>query len=187
MRRKTIYAVMAAGGTIGATAAFLQTLEKLTLLENAHAQLTCNLNSVFSCSNVLNAWQSSVFGFPNSIMCLMLFMTFAVAGFIGLGGGHAGKRTRLAVQTIALATLGFASWFMWQSLFRIHAVCIFCLFCVAGLLLVNWAWLRLNADDLPIGSAARDRLKRGFLNGADIFGWVLLAAVLALTIILKFR
>src|SRR6266496_15588 len=64
---------MATGGVIGMIAAFLQTTEKITLLQNKDAILTCDLNSVFSCTSVLSAWQSSVFGFPNSLMCLILF------------------------------------------------------------------------------------------------------------------
>ncbi len=177
---------MTVGGFVGMTAAFLQTLEKLTLLKNKDAVLACNLNSVFSCSNVLNAWQSSVFGFPNSIMCLTLFTIFTAIALAGATGGKLSKGLRLGIQGLSLFTLGFALWFLWQSTYRINALCIFCLFCFAGLLLVNWGWLRHNAADLPIGERGRALLACGIKSGADIFGWVLLAVAVAFAMVLRF-
>lgn len=180
---RRLYAVMSLGGAVGLVAAFLQTLEKLTLLKNKDAVLTCNFNSVFSCSNVLNAHQSSVFGFPNSIMCMLLFATFLVVGLVGLTGGIVARGMRLGVQALALFTLGFSLWFLWQSTYRINALCIFCVFCFAGLLMVNGAWLRGNAADLP-GKVWLERAKH---SGADIFAWLLLAATVALAMIIHFR
>lgn len=177
---------MAAGGAIGMLAAFLQTLEKITLLENKDAVLACNLNSVFSCSSVLQAWQSSIFGFPNSIMCLVLFTIFTTTAIAGATGGRLSRHMRLGVQYISLATLCFAVWFIWQSIFVISAICIFCLFCLLGLLMVNWAWLRINSDILPIGTRARQKLAAGIAKGADIFGWITIALVLTFAMVLRF-
>lgn len=186
MKQRNIYALMTAGGAIGMLAAFMQTLEKITLLKNSEAALTCDLNSVFSCSNVLNAWQSSVFGFPNSLMCLALFTIFATSGLAGLLASKLSRGFRLTVQGLSLFTLGFALWFLWQSTYRISSLCLYCLFCFSGLLLVNGAWLRLNATDLPIGVRARSTLKRAIGSGADIFIWVLLALLVGFAMLLRF-
>ena len=177
---------MAVGGSIGILSAFLQTVEKITLLENKDAVLACNLNSVFSCSSVLQAWQSSIFGFPNSLMCLVLFTIFTTTAMVGATGGKLSKRMRLGVQYVSLATLGFAIWFIWQSIFVISAICIFCMFCLLGLLIVNWAWLRINADILPIGIDARKKLGIGIEKGTDIFGWMTLALIVIFAMILRF-
>lgn len=177
---------MTAGGAIGMVAAFLQTLEKLTLIKNKDAVLTCNLNSVFSCSNVLNAWQSSVFGFPNSIMCLTLFTIFTFAALAGLLGSRLSRAFRFTVQALSLFTLGFALWFLAVSTYVIGSLCIFCVFCFLGLLLVNAGWLRINAVDLPIGVRGRAILMRATKNGSDIFGWFLLAAAVAIAMALRF-
>ena len=72
-KQRLIYGITAIGGAIGLVASFLETLEYQELLKNAHTVLTCDLNSVFSCSSVLNAWQSKVFGFPNSLLCIVFF------------------------------------------------------------------------------------------------------------------
>ena len=186
MKQRTIYALVAAGGLLGMVASFLQTLEKLTLLKNANAELTCNLNSVFSCSNVLNSWQSSVFGFPNSIMCLVLFTIFASVALVGAMGGRLSRGLRLGIQGLSLLTLGFGLWFLSESIYVIGSLCVYCLICFSGLLLVNWGWLRINAPDLPVGKTGQNIVRRAIDKGADLFVWVLLALALTFAIILKF-
>jgi uncharacterized membrane protein len=186
MKQRTVYGIMITGGVIGMIAAFLQTTEKITLLKNKDAILTCNLNSVFSCSNVLNAWQSSVFGFPNSLMCLALFTIFTGIALVGLSGGILPRKLRLGVHALSLFTLGFALWFLAQSIYVIGSLCILCIFCFAGLLMVNWAWLRLNVVDLPFGERGRAALTHAIAKGADIFGWFLLTALVAFAMVLRF-
>lgn len=177
---------MVFGASMGLVAAFWQTLEKIALLKNKDVALSCDLSSVFSCSNVLNAPQSSVFGFPNSIMCMLLFATFLVVGIVGLTGGQIVKKMRLTVQGLSLFTLGFAFWFLFQSTFRIGSICIFCLFCFTGLLMVNGSWLRLNLPDLPLDKKHLKIIKSWKAQGADIFLWILMALTVAAAIIYKF-
>lgn len=167
-------------------ASFLQTLEKIALLKRPDSALVCDLNSVFSCSNVLNAWQSAVFGFPNSLLCMVLFTIFGTVGLVGAAGGKLTRGLRLGIQGVSLFTLGFGLWFLSQSTFVIGSLCLYCLFCFSGLLLVNWAWVRLNAADLPIGARGRAMLQKAISQGADTFAWILLALAIALTMILKF-
>jgi uncharacterized membrane protein len=177
---------MTGGGVIGLAAAFLQMLEKLQLLKAAGKALTCDLNSVFSCSNVLHAWQSSVFGFPNSLMCMVFFTVFAVAGLAGLSGASLPRGFRMGIHALSLFVLGFALWFLWQSIYAIGSLCILCIFCFAGLLLVNWGWVRINAHDLPVGAHGRAVLAQLIKNGADIFAWFLLATLVAFAMLLRF-
>lgn len=177
---------MLGGAAVGVVAAFLQTLEKLSLIENQGKALACDINSVFSCSNVLNAWQSSVFGFPNAIMCLALFVIFATVALAGFSGGKLSKGFRLGVQFLTLFTLGFGIWYLQQSAYVIHAMCIFCIFCFIGLLFVNGTWLRINADDLPISDNARAKLKKAISSGTDIFGWTVLGLLVTFLVAVKF-
>ncbi|HSE61894.1 MAG TPA: vitamin K epoxide reductase family protein [Candidatus Saccharimonadales bacterium] len=186
MKQRTIYSIMVAGGVVGVVAAFLQTLEKLVLLQNKDAVLPCNFNSVFNCSTVLNAWQSSVFGFPNSIMCMALFVIFATTAFVGAVGGTLPGKLRLSIQALVLFTLGFALWFLWQSTFEIGALCIFCIFCFGGLLLLNWGWLRLNASILPIGERGREFVQKVIVAGWDTLAWAALGALVGLTMAARF-
>jgi uncharacterized membrane protein len=177
---------MTVGGFIGTIAAFLQTVEKINLLKNPSGPLTCDLNSVFSCTNVLNSWQSGVFGFPNSLMCMAFFVIFTSIGLAGWSGAKLPRNLRLGIQALALGVLGFGLWFMQQSIYSIGALCILCIFCISGLLVVNWAWLRINAADLPIGQRGRKIVQSGIAKGADTFAWVLLALIIAGAMIQRF-
>lgn len=177
---------MTAGGLVGVVAAFMQTLEKIQLLKNPSNPLTCDLSSVFSCTNVLNAWQSSVFGFPNSLMCMGFFVVFASIGLAGWTGAKLPRGLRLGIQALALGVLGFGLWFMQQSIYSIGALCLYCVFCITGLVVVNAAWLRINAEDLPIGVRGRALLQRGIAKGADIFAWTVLWLILAFLILERF-
>jgi uncharacterized membrane protein len=177
---------MTIGAVIGVAASFLETLEYQEILKNSHAQLVCNLNSVFSCGNVLNSWQSKIFGFPNSLLCMMFFTLMLSVALVGLSGGILAAKFRLWMHGITTFFLGFGLWFMSESTFQIKALCILCLFCLAGLLLLNWGWLRTNAYILPIGARNRKRLHDYIQKGADTFVWLLLAILIAFVMFLKF-
>jgi len=183
---KKLYAWMSFGAALGVVAAFWQTLEKLTLIKNKDAVLQCNISKVFSCSNVLNSHQASVFGFPNSIMCLILFVIFLSVALVGLTGGAVSKKMRLSVQGLSLFTLGFALWFLYQSTYNIGAICIFCVACFTGLLIVNWAWLRLNVNDISKNVNTRKKLNNMIKTGADLFIWIVIALVVVGAILFQF-
>lgn len=88
---KRLYETIAIAGAIGFLASFFQLLEKIHLLEKPSAQLICNINPVFNCTNILNVWQSSVFGFPNSLICIVFFVIMTTAGLIGWFDVSVGK------------------------------------------------------------------------------------------------
>lgn len=182
---KKIYAFMTAGGAIGMIAAFLQLLEKLELIKNKDAVLTCNFNSIFSCSSVLNAPQSEVFGFPNSILCLTLFTIFFAVGLAGINGVLS-RRLRVGIQMLSAVTLLFALWSLWEDTFAIEALCVFCLICFVGLLMINSAWLRLNVADLPAHSHIKAWLFYLIRHQYDVLIWLLLGLIVGGVMILKF-
>lgn len=186
MKSSKLYIWMSLGSAVGLVASFWQLLEKLTLLKNSHAVLSCNLNSVFNCSNILNAHQSSVFGFPNSLMCVIFFTMMLVAGLVGWTGSQINKGLRFVLQAFTLFFLGFGFWYLWQSIFVIGALCIFCIFCYGGLLFVNGAWFRLNYKDYPLSKKMMASLSLWVSRGADIFVWCLIAAAIVLEAIIKF-
>jgi uncharacterized membrane protein len=187
IKQRTIYGLIATGGAVGLVASFLETIEYQEILKNAHAQLVCNLNSVFSCGNVLNSWQSKIFDFPNSMLCMVFFTLMLSSGLIGLTGSVLVPKLRLWLHGIATFFLCFALWFMWESTFRVHALCILCLFCLAGLFMLNWGWLRINIDILPISSHRRKQLHKAIARGTDTFAWLVLAILIAGVMFLKFR
>ncbi len=183
---KTLYKILTFGAAIGFTASFLQMLEKITLLKNAHSVLSCNLSSVFNCSNILNAHQSSVFGFPNSMLCISFFAIMFSAGLIGWTGAQINAKLRLVYQAMALFFIGFGFWYFWQSIFNIGSLCIYCVFCYGGVLAISGAWFRLNYKNLHLSARYQKIADRMVASGLDIFIWCLIALAIVLEAIIKF-
>jgi uncharacterized membrane protein len=160
-------------------------MEKLALLKNSSEVLSCNINSALSCSNVLNSHQASVLGPPNALICSLMFCFFAI-GLVSLTGSIITAKMRLITQFLVFFTLGFGTWFLEQSNFAIGALCIFCIFNIFALLLINGVWFRLNYADLPISKKLRPTFDKWLKLGADYFVWSLFALLIVLASIIKF-
>jgi len=185
-KQQVLYLVMVIGAVAGFIASFWQLLDKLQLLKNSHVALSCNLNSVFNCTNILNSHQSSVFGFPNALMCVIMFTIALVAGLIGMGGAGIAKGLRFFFQFLAFFTVVFGLWYLWESIFNVGALCIFCVFCFSGVLLINFAWLRINYKDYPLSKKCSLWLSKSIAHGADIFLWILIGLVVVAEALIKF-
>ncbi len=181
-KQRILYAEVVIGSTVGLVAAFLQMLEKIEHLRHPTATLVCNINSVFNCSNVLDAWQSSFFGFPNSLMCMVFFTLLLGFGIVGLTGGIVTRVIRLVMQFLAVFFLGFGAWYLYQSIYAIGAVCLYCLFCYGGVILLNAACLRLNEAEVP----GKDLLQRLIHSNWDIVLWLVWVLIITLAIFTKF-
>lgn len=177
---KVMWGVASVGAAIGAIASFIQIIERISYADNPLQQLSCDVNSVFSCSTVFDGWQSSVFGFSNAIMCLAFFGIILGTTLAGLTGLTIAKSLRLTMHGFSVFFLGFGAWYLQQSAFSIGALCLFCMFCYTGVITINWAWLRINANDLPLLTKnQKTRLQSAFSKGIDTFAWILWGLVIA--------
>lgn len=177
---------MTVAAAIGFLSSFLQMLEKLELLANPRADLFCNINAVFSCNNILNAWQSSVFGFPNALMCLIFFTVMLAAGIIGWSNGVISKATRLTLHGMTLFFVGFGFWYLWQSIFVVGAMCIYCIGCYGAVLALAHAWLRLNYKDLPLNKRILKLINRLVASGCDLLVWIGIGLAIVVELIIQF-
>ncbi len=180
-----LWQTLTGAALVGATASFIQIIERIQYAEAPTRQLFCNLNSVFSCSNVFAAWQSSVFGFSNAIMCLAFFVTIFGAALAGLTGAQLSRNLRAWLQGLSVFFLLFGAWYLWQSTYVIGALCIFCIFCYAAVILMNFAWLRLNAEDFPLKSG-REGMRWLVARNADVALWVIWTLTVAGWMLLRF-
>lgn len=186
MKQKLLYGVVTLGAAVGFLASYLQMLEKITLLKNASANLACNISSVFNCSNILNAHQSSVFGFPNSLLCISFFAVTMSAGLVGWTGAQIHPKLRLIYQALGIFFIGFGFWYFWQSIFNIGSICIYCLFCYGGVLAVSGAWFRLNYRDWPVSKTAQKNLAKAVKLNLDIAVLCLIALIIVAEALVKF-
>lgn len=183
---KLSYVAMLVGACTGIVASFIQLIDKMALLENSGEALSCNINSVFNCSDVLSAWQSSLFGFPNTMISLTFFVFFGAIAIVGLSGGAITRKLRLWTQGMALFMLAFGLWFLLQSIYAIGALCLLCMVLFASLLVINWGWLRANSSELPIAKQYKKILAEWISKGYDTLIWLSIAVVLALMMVQKF-
>ena len=176
---KTIWAVLTVNAAAGLLASFIQTIERINYAKNPKLPLQCDINSVFSCSNVFDAWQSSVFGFSNSLLCIVFFAVIAGAGLAAATGSEINRMLRLVLHSFSVFFLGFGAWYLWQSTYVIGYICVFCSICYTAVIAMNWAWLRINAADYFDSKKSYKKWQKIEKSGADTFGWLLYAIIFA--------
>jgi uncharacterized membrane protein len=114
-------------GTIGIIAAFVLTMEKMTLLANPNYQPSCNLNPVLSCGSIIRTKQASAFGFPNPFIGLAGYAVIITIGMGILAGATYKKWFWKGLNIGALFGLLFIHWLFYESLYDIGALCIYCM------------------------------------------------------------
>lgn len=114
-------------GVVGLAAALTLTVEKIEILINPDYVPSCSINPVLSCGSVMITPQASAFGFPNPLIGIVAFSVVVVTGVLAVSkvalprwywGG-------LAVGT--LLGVAFVHWLIFQSLYRIGALCPYCM------------------------------------------------------------
>ncbi len=115
------------GGAIGLIAAFTLLIEKIKLLEDPSYVPSCSLNPVLSCGTIMKTDQASVFGFPNPMLGLVAFTVVVTLGVVLLTGTTLPRWVWAGLQLGSLAGIGFVAWLVFQSLYRIGALCPYCM------------------------------------------------------------
>lgn len=115
------------GGFIGLICAFIIMYEKLQLFQNASYEPSCNLNPVISCGSVMKSAQSHVFGFPNPIIGLIAFPVLITTGMAMFAGATFKRWYYWGLEVGTIFGLAFVHWLFFQSVYRIHALCPYCM------------------------------------------------------------
>lgn len=115
------------GGVIGLLSSITLTVEKIELLRNAAYVPTCNINPILSCGSVMVTKQASVLGFPNPLLGIAGFTVVVVTGVLAVAKVPlprwywTGLEVGLAIGAV------FVHWLIFQSLYRIGALCPYCM------------------------------------------------------------
>lgn len=178
----SLWWVVAGSSTIGLIASLAQTIELIQHLKTPASKLICDLNVVFSCANVFGAWQSRVFGFSNSLVCMMFFAITLGIALVAATCSSVHARVRLIAHFFSVFFLAFGAWYLWQSTFDIGYICIFCLFCYSAVIIMNWAWFRLNYRMLPLRSTLKTKLTHFVSANGDTYIAAAYALIVGLVI-----
>ncbi|MFD8920458.1 vitamin K epoxide reductase family protein [Streptomyces sp. NPDC059569] len=130
--------LLVTGGLTGLLAAFTLTIERFALLEDPSYTPSCSINPVLSCGSVMTTPQAEVLGFPNPLLGIAGFAVVTVLGTVLLAGAILPRWFWLVIQ--AGVTLGaiFVHWLIFQSLYRIDALCPYCMVVWAVMIPVFW-------------------------------------------------
>lgn len=143
------WAVLIAG-IIGLAASVTLTVEKIRLLTDSSYVPSCNLNPVLSCGPVMATPQASVLGFPNPLMGIVAFTVVVVTGVLAVAKIPLPRWYWGGITVGVLAGAGFVHWLIFQSLYRIGALCPYCMvvWAVTMVLLVIFTALAFEPDRL---------------------------------------
>jgi uncharacterized membrane protein len=143
-------------GIVGWLASGALVLEKLAVLKDPSHVTACDVNPWISCGQVMQTWQSSVFGFPNMFIGIVAFAITITVGMALLSGATFARWYWLGLQ--AGVTLGFAFvvWLWSQALYSIHILCPFCMIVWAAMIpLFVWTTVRnITAGVIPMPAGA---------------------------------
>ena len=124
---QVLFGTMLVSAAVGLVAAFVLTLEKIKLLQDPDAVLSCSVNVVLNCASVIKTPQSSVFGFPNSLIGLIgyaVIITVAVAYF---SGARPNKLFWQIANVFYALGAAFSYWLFFTSVYTIQILCPWCL------------------------------------------------------------
>ena len=114
-------------GVVGLAAALTLTVEKIEILINPDYVPSCSINPVLSCGSVMITPQASAFGFPNPLIGIVAFSVVVVTGVLALAGVSLPRWYWVGLAAGTLLGVVFIHWLIFQSLYRIGALCPYCM------------------------------------------------------------
>ena len=114
-------------GVIGLIAAGVLLIEKIALLQDPAYVPTCSINPVVSCGSVIITPQAAVFGPPNPLYGVIAFTLVLVTGVLAVGGVRLPRWYWVGLMIGTAAGVVFVHWLIFQSLYRIGALCPYCM------------------------------------------------------------
>lgn len=130
--------LMLVGGLIGLAASFVLAVEKYTLLADPTYVPTCSLNPVLSCGSIMASPQAEAFGFPNPLLGIVGFAVVAATGAALLAGGRLAGWYWGGLQAGVVGAVILVHWLIFSSLYRIDALCPYCMAVWAVTIPVFW-------------------------------------------------
>jgi uncharacterized membrane protein len=114
-------------GVIGLVSSMTLTVEKIDILANPAYIPSCNINPILSCGSVMVTPQASALGFPNPLLGIMAFTVVVVAGVLAVAKVPLPQWFWIGTTAGLLVGAVFVHWLIFQSLYRIGALCPYCM------------------------------------------------------------
>ncbi|MFE1167076.1 vitamin K epoxide reductase family protein [Nocardiopsis sp. NPDC058789] len=182
------------GGLVGLVAAAALLVERIRVLADPDHVPACSINPVLSCGTVMVTPQAEVFGVPNPLVGVACFavVTAVGAALLARTGPGDGSGTGadpgfrrwfwLGLQAGCLFGVLLVHWLIFQSLYRIGALCPYCMVVWAVTIPIFWyvTLHNLRAGHLPVPGVLRGPtgvLVRNHTVVLTVWGVVIVGAV----------
>lgn len=178
--QNTLPYIIILASLVGLFASVVLAYDQAQIWQSPSYDAPCNLNPVISCGSVINSQQGHVFGIPAPFLGLVSFPAIAMVGVVMLAGAKFKRWFWMGMQLFALGGVVFALWLFWLSLYRIHALCPYCLATDAAMYTLAWYITVFNIKQGYILSAVRYKRITSFItkHHLDILLGVFLAIAL---------
>ncbi|HKU18165.1 MAG TPA: vitamin K epoxide reductase family protein [Candidatus Saccharimonadales bacterium] len=176
--------ILLIGGIIGLLCSLIISIDEFKLLQNPSFRPSCDLNPIVSCGSVMKSAQAHAFGFSNPFIGLMSFPVLITLAVMLLSGSKEHKRWFwLGLQAGTLFGLGFVHWLFFETVYRIHTLCPYCMVVWVVTITIFWYVTLHNIETgmlrVPARLAGVARFARK--HHLDILGlWFLIITALIL-------
>lgn len=166
-------------GLIGLAAALALGIEKFRILENPLYVPPCTVNEVLDCGSVMRSGQSQAFGFPNPFVGIAGFAALTATGLVLFTGGRLTRPYWATLQVGLTFAVIFVHWLMFQTLYRIGALCPYCMAVWAVTIPAFWYVTLCNLQPTAEGRGRGSRFAATLIrnHGIILTIWMLLVAV----------
>jgi uncharacterized membrane protein len=114
-------------GGPGLLASMVLTIDRIRLLQDPSTQLGCNLSPFIACGPVMQSRAGALFGFPNPLLGIIGFTVVVTTAMVLLAGARLRRWYWVGLQVGVVAAAVFITWLQSQSLYVIHALCLWCM------------------------------------------------------------
>lgn len=170
-------------------ASLVLSIEKVHLLQDPNAKLSCSINLVLNCASVMKTPEASAFfGIPNTFFGLIGFSVALTLAVVLLAGVKLPRWMYVAMQIGFATGWVFALWLFFSSVYVIQVLCPWCLVVTLGTTVMFATMLRYNLRENNFGfNAFCQKLTRQALaKDYDKLFFVSLLVLLVVLVFLKF-
>lgn len=114
-------------GALGLLSSITLTLERFHLFTDPNYRPSCSINPIISCGSVMVTKQGALFGFPNPIIGVAAFPVIVVTGVLVTARISLPRWYWLSQALATLLGFVFINWLAFECIYRIHALCPYCM------------------------------------------------------------
>lgn len=138
-------------GLVGVVASAALLVDRILVAEDPSYVPSCSFNPVLSCGSVMTSAQAEVLGFPSPILGLAAFPVVVATGAGLLAGARYARWYWLGLQLGVTLAAVFVGWLVFQSLYRIGALCPYCMVVWAAVFPLFWYVTRHSLESGVLG------------------------------------